>query len=287
MLQDQTMDTLLLQAIETDYDKVGQYNQDAVNGFTDEVLDTLIESVVPSPLLRILDAMAGDGNLTQRLYTYCRRRGIPAPEMVLLECSRVQCEVARTRLEDTPAEVIWGDVLRMENFATRKIFPQATFDRVMIKSGNHEIPLARQSELYDSVYHVLKPGGWFVNLGFLYDDVAERDEFRQLVRFKDRTAGLFEAMRNRHVLTRSEFYARLHQAGFVDVQCVRHIHYTIHSRIGVQAYYPVARWERMHAALQAQWARAMTLRRNGRIHFHGDNGILICPGEITLARRPL
>jgi SAM-dependent methyltransferase len=287
MMQDQAINPLLLQTIATDYDKVGKYNQDAVNGFTDEVLDTMIERVAPSPWLRILDAMAGDGNLTQRLYTYCRRRSIPAPEMILLECSRVQCEMARSQLEDTPAQVVWGDVLRMENFATGKIFPEATFDRVMIKSGNHEIPLSRQAELYESVYHVLKPGGCFVNLGFLYDDVAERDEFRQLVRFKDRTAGLLGAMRNRHVLTRDEFYARLHQVGFVDVQCARHIHYTIHSRIGVQAYYPVARWERMHAALQAQWAKAMTLRRNGRIQFQGDNGVLICPGEITLARRPL
>ena len=131
MMQEQIMNTLLLQTIETDYDKVGKYNQDAVNGFADEVLDAMIECVAPSPLLRIL----------------------------------------------------------------------------------HEIPLARQTELYESVYHVLKPGGYFVNLGFLYDDVAERDEFRKLVRFKDRTAGLLDAMRNRHVLTRDEFYARLHQVG--------------------------------------------------------------------------
>ena len=258
-----------------------------MNGFTDEILDAMIECVAPSPWLRILDAMAGDGNLTQRLYHYCGRRGIPAPEMVLLECSKVQCDIARTQLEGTPAQVIRGDALRMENFVTSKTFSPATFDRVMIKSGNHEIPLSRQTELYESVYHVLRPGGYFVNLGFLYDDVAERDEFRKLVRFKDRTAGLLDAMRNRHVLTRDEFYAWLHQVGFVDVQCVRHIHYTIHSRIGIQAYYPVARWERMHAALQAQWAKAMTLRRNGRIHFHGDSGVLTCPGEITLARRPL
>jgi hypothetical protein len=42
----------------------------------------------------------------------------------------------------------------------------------------------------------------------------------------------------------------------------------------------------MHAMLQAQWAKAMTLRRNGRLHFFSDRSILTCPGEITLARRP-
>jgi ubiquinone/menaquinone biosynthesis C-methylase UbiE len=246
----------------------------------------MIEMVAPASSYRILDAMAGDGNLTQRLYRYCSRYGMLAPEMILLEYSRIQCEFARAQLVDTPAQVLWGDVLRMENVATRKILPDAIFDRVMIKSGNHEIPLAQQAELYESVFRVLKPGGLFVNLGFLFDDPAERDEFHKLMRFKDRTAGLTEAAKNRHVLTRDELYSRLHQAGFVDVRCGRHIPYTIRSWVGVEAYFPPAAQKRMHAMLQAQWAKAMTLRRNGRLHFFSDRGILTCPGEITLARRP-
>jgi tRNA (cmo5U34)-methyltransferase len=283
----ETAKTGLLYEYEADYDKVGKYSQDMVNGFADDLLDRFLELVHPLPSLRILDAMAGDGNLTRRLYSYCRQKRIPAPEMVVLEFSQVQCDLAKEQLADVPADVIWGDVRNMTNLDTDESFPDGSFDRVMIKSGNHEIPLAYQTALYESVFRVLKPGGLFVNLGFLYDDTAERDEFRRLVRFKDRTAGLSSAAQNRHVLTRDEFYSRLHQVGFVDIHCGLHLHYTIHSWIGVRAYFPPAAWQRMHAALQAQWAKAMTLRRNGRIQFQGEHGILVCPGEITLARRPL
>jgi hypothetical protein len=43
----------------------------------------------------------------------------------------------------------------------------------------------------------------------------------------------------------------------------------------------------MHAEFQAQQAKALHLRRKGRIHFQGDSSTMILPGEITLARRPL
>ena len=269
-----------------DYDKVGQYNQDAINGFSDQLLDHMLDLVNPAESTKILDAMGGNGNLTLRLHNYCKRNNIAFPNVALLEFSRVQCEIAKKQFEDMPVEVVCGDVLTMEDCESGKSLPQNSFDRVMIKSANHEIPLERQIDLYKSVFHILKPGGLFVNLGFLFDDVEERDQFRKLVRFKDRTAGLHSAVKNRHFLTRDEFYSRLHQAGFVDIKCGRHLHYRIHSMVGVQAYYPKHAWERMHAALQAQWAKALTLRRKGRIHFSNDIGILTCPGEITIARRP-
>ncbi len=31
----------------------------------------------------------------------------------------------------------------------------------------------------------------------------------------------------------------------------------------------------------------MILRRKGRIHFQGDSSMMIVPGEITVARRPV
>jgi ubiquinone/menaquinone biosynthesis C-methylase UbiE len=283
------MSTALLSRINTDYDKVGQYNQDAVNGFSEEMLDRMIDLVNPSQCSKILDAMAGNGNLTIRLYHYCQRNGIVMPSVTLLEFSEVQCKFAKKQLQnfqDIQSEVIWGDVITMEDYKHGRIFPDNVFDRVMIKSGNHEIHLEKQIDLYKSIFRVLKPGGLFVNLGFLFDNVEERDQFRKLVRFKDRMAGMDSAVEKRHVLTRGELYSCLQQAGFVDVQCGMHIQYTIHSWVGVQAYFPRHAWERMHAALQAQWAKALILRRNGRIHFQGDSGILICPGEITVARRP-
>lgn len=272
--------------MEAAYDKVGVYNQDAVNGFSEQTLQAMLDLVDPGTAQSILDAMAGNGNLTLRLYDYCERRGIVPPDVVLLELSRVQCELARRQLAETPARVIWGDILTMADYEHGTFVTAGTFDRVMLKSGSHEIPLAKQLDLYSSIFRVLKPGGLFINLGFLFDDVEERDQFRELTRFKDSLAGLESAVHNRHFLTREELYSRLQQAGFVDIRCGMHVSYTIRMQVAVQAYFPEQRWEYAHAELQAQQAKALLLRRRGRIHFHGDTSVMLCPGEITVARRP-
>jgi len=125
----------------------------------------------------------------------------------------------------------------------------------------------------------------FINLGFLFDDIEERNQFQELTRFKDSLAGLQSAVHNRHFLTRDELYTRLQQAGFVDVRCGRHVSYTIRTLVGIQAYFPQHEWEHAYAEMQAQQAKAMILRRAGRISFHGDSSVMICPGEITVARR--
>jgi hypothetical protein len=130
-----------LSHVEAPYDKVGSYNQDAINGFSDQFLDRMIDFVELDPSTSILDAMAGNGNLTVRLYDYCQHRGIAFPEVVVLEFSRIQCDLAKISLLDTPSQVIWGDVLTMDNFETGERLLDHAFDRVIVKSGNHEIPI--------------------------------------------------------------------------------------------------------------------------------------------------
>src|SRR5215813_3212344 len=102
--------------VEIAHDKVGVYDQDAVNGFSEQVLNTMLDIVNPGQASYILDAMSGNGNLTRRLYDYCERRGSFPPNVMLLELSRVQCELARAQLADTPAEVVWGNILTLENY---------------------------------------------------------------------------------------------------------------------------------------------------------------------------
>jgi SAM-dependent methyltransferase len=270
----------------TAYDKVGVYNQDAVNGFTESMLNAMLDIVNPGQASHILDAMAGNGNLTLRLYNYCQQHGIALPKVTLLELSKVQCAFAKRHLAGIPVQVVWGDILTLEDYESHVALPERNFDRVMIKSGSHEIPLARQLKLYNAIFHALRPGGMFINLGFLFDDVEERDQFRELTRFKDRLAGLESAVSDRHFLTRDELYTRLQQAGFTDIRCGMHVSYTIRMRVAVQTYFPPSAWEYVHAEMQAQQAKAMILRRKGRIHFQGDSSIMMCPGEITVACRP-
>ena len=280
------MSTIQWPDIETAYDKVGGYDQDAINGFSDAVLENMLEYVDPANACRILDAMAGNGNLTRRLYDYCQRRGLPLPQVTVMELSHVQCEFARRHLAGLPAQVVWGDVLTMEDYTHETVLPQAYFDRVMLKSGTHEIPLEQQLDLYRNLLKALQPGGRFVNLGFVFDDVEERDQFRELTRFKDSLAGLESAVQNRHFLTRAELYTRLQEAGFVDIRCGRHVQYTIRTLVGIRSYFPEHAWEHAHAEMQAQQAKALLLRRRGYIQFQGDTSIMLCPGEMTLASRP-
>jgi hypothetical protein len=183
--------------------------------------------------------------------------------------------------------VVWGDILTMEDYAHDAVLPSGLFDRVMLKSGNHEISLHQQLEMYQSIFRVLKPRGLFVNLGFLFDDVEEREQFRDIARCKDSLAGMHSAVANRHFLTRDELYTRLQQAGFVDIRCGMSVQYTISSRVVTDAYFSGHDQEDMHAEFQAQQAKALLLRRNGRIHFQGASSTMLLPGEITIARRPL
>jgi len=207
------MNVVDLPEVATAYDKVGVYDQDAINGFSEQMLTTMLDIVNPGHASTILDAMAGNGNLTLRLYDYCERRGLFPPDIAVLEYSRVQCELAKEQLADTPAKVIWGDILTMEDYENEELLPESVFDRVMLKSGNHEIPLINQLDLYNSIFRVLKPEGIFVNLGFLFDDVEERDQFREIARCKDSLADMHSAVKNRHFLTRDELYTHVSNHG--------------------------------------------------------------------------
>src|SRR5438309_822723 len=136
--RERAMNVAELPDIVTAYDKVGVYDQDAINGFSEHMLNTMLDIVNPGHVSHILDAMAGNGNLTLRLYDYCEQRGIVPPNVTLLELSHVQCEFAQRQLADTPAKVVWGDILTMEDYENDESLPEGFFDRVMLKSGSHE-----------------------------------------------------------------------------------------------------------------------------------------------------
>src|SRR5215470_7962312 len=121
------MTAVALPEIATAYDIVGSYDQDAINGFSDDILTTLLDLVNPGQVSHILDAMAGNGNLTARLYDYCDRRGLFPPNVTMLEFSRVQCELARAQLAETPTQVVWGDILTMEDYEHNATLPDRLF----------------------------------------------------------------------------------------------------------------------------------------------------------------
>lgn len=268
------------------YDRVGRYCQDEINGFPKELVDGLLQAARLSEARIVLDAMAGDGNLTVRLYDFCKEQGIDFPKVTALEFSRVQTEFAEHALAPLGAIALWGDVLTMKDRRDGREIPEDSFDRVLIKSSNHEIPLADQSRLYRSVFRVLRPSGTFVNLGFLFEDARERDELRSIARVKDTLAGMDAAARNRHFLTRDELYRFLGEAGFVDIRSALTFDYRIRSQVVAEQYFRPE--ERLAGDLEHQAAqvKAFALRKKGRILFEGTSSVMLCPGEITVARKP-
>src|SRR5215831_7574669 len=139
------------------YDTVGRYRQDEVNGFSKELIDALLHAADLAEAKVVLDAMAGDGNLTLRLHDFCKERGIEPPKLTALEFSRVQAEFADHALSPIGATAFWGDVLSMKHRRDGREIPDGSFDRVLIKSSNHEIPRDEQQRLYRSIFRVLRP----------------------------------------------------------------------------------------------------------------------------------
>lgn len=271
------------------YDAVGRYDQDRVNGFSEAFLDEFAAFVDPVGTSTILEAMAGDGKFLRRLHALGRKGGgTRLSKLAGLEYSRVQCEFAKSELQGLPVEVIWGDVVGMRDLSREKPLPDCSYEKVVVKSGNHEIPGPRQAQMYESIHRVLQPGGQFINLGFVFDTAEERDEMREIARTKDSLAGMKDAVVNRHFLTREEFHAHLKQAGFVDVRRHRQFDYAIDSQAVVDAYFTrcEAGPQRADLDFQAAQARAFTLRQKGRVRFEGRRTLMLAPGEITVARRP-
>ncbi|RPH45197.1 MAG: class I SAM-dependent methyltransferase, partial [Planctomycetota bacterium] len=117
-------------------------------------------------------------------------------------------------------------------------------------------------------------------------EAEERDELRSIARVKDTLAGMDGAARNRYFLTRKEFYELLGAAGFVDIRSVRTFDYRIRSNVVAEQYFKPEVRRSGDLEHQAAQVKAYHLRQKGRILFEGTSSIMLCPGEITFARKP-
>ncbi len=277
-----TPENLHSKVVQTAYDIVGKYNQDRINGFDEDFLQSFIKLLDLANAESVLDAMAGDGNLTRRIINYCSCRNIDVPLITLLEYSSVQTELARASIDSERVSIFNGDVLSMTDLESGEKLPTNYFDRVVIKSGNHEIPAEKQYHLYNRVFEVLKPGGVFINLGFLFNHVQERDEFAQITKVKDNLIGAADAVANRYFLMREEFYGFLDSVGFKKAKGHTTFEYVIRSEIFEKEYFsnlkPSAGIE-----LRAAQERATTLRKHRRILLDANRSRMRIPGEITIA----
>ena len=280
-----TPENLNSAVVQSAYDIVGKYSQDQINGFDEDFLESFVKLLDLENAESVLDAMAGDGNLTRRMINYCSCRNIDVPSITLLEYSSVQTELARASIDSERVSIVNGDVLSMTDLESGEKLPTNYFDRVVIKSGNHEIRAEKQYHLYERVFEVLKPGGVFINLGFLFNDVQERDEFTQITNVKNNLIGARDTVANRHFLMREELYGFLNSVGFKEAKEHTTFEYVIRSEIVEKEYFSNLK---PNAAIEARAAqeRATTLRNHRRIFLDANRSIMRIPGEITIAIKP-
>jgi SAM-dependent methyltransferase len=164
--------------------------------------------------------------------------------------------------------------------------PEASFDRVLIKSSNHEIRWRTCRRCTRSVFRVLRPSGRSSTWASSSTTPSERDELRAIARSKDSLAGMDDAVRNRYFLTREEFYAFLGEAGFVDIRPAGTFDYRIRSAVVAEHYFKPEVRLANDLEFQAAQIKAFHLRTKGKISFDGASSVMLCPGEITVARRP-
>lgn len=270
--------------IPRDYDVVGNYSQDEVNGFTRDVIPAMLDAIVNFYPKNILDCMAGNGNLSEACIKTFKDHEISQPNMEILEFSRVQSEIARKLLEPKGVRVWNGDVLSMKTHNGQDLFVDNYFDCIMIKSSNHEIPLNLQPQMYAQLFRVLKPGGLFINLGFSFEDKQARNEVRQLALCKDSLGGLSGAVSNRHFLMRDEYYEFLNKAGFTNVRPLKEFFYNISADRVSKNYFPNDNSKRQ--AFRNALIESTYLQENRSIERIGDDVAFLARGEITLAYKP-
>ena len=210
------------------YDEVGFYNQDRVNGLNSEIFSRLYESIQLKDGLRILDHMCRNGNLIKRTLQdfpqlkNCAFYGI--------DIANKQLEIGRSILGERKAKLQHGDVTSLP-------FPSNFFDRIVRKSGSHEIPWSDQQKVFSEIARTLKDEGIFVELTMLFENERARNEFREVARKKDTLAGLTELVKNRYFLTGNEIYDSLRKSGFSQVMDAHSFNYHISCNIVGEEYF--------------------------------------------------
>lgn len=111
------------------------------------------------PIEKFLDLGCGDGILGAAILgTYPQSRG------VLADFSEPMLDEAREQLKEYEGQLAFENLDYGEPDWVNKMQPHAPFDAIVSGYSIHHQPDARKRPIYEEIYSLLKPGGWFINI---------------------------------------------------------------------------------------------------------------------------
>jgi SAM-dependent methyltransferase len=113
----------------------------------------------PQPVENFLDLGCGDGILGAALLgTYPSSRG------VLVDFSEPMLGQAREQLRDYSKQLTFLNLDYGDPAWVDKVQPEGPFDAIVSGYSIHHQPDERKRSIYQEIFSLLKPGGWFVNI---------------------------------------------------------------------------------------------------------------------------
>jgi ubiquinone/menaquinone biosynthesis C-methylase UbiE len=186
-----------------------------IHSVPDDLYTKVIESLDLFPGAILGDLMAGHGEMSDAIITYCSSKGFKV-QGIMLDA------YAKQLPESHEFARIVGDI-------RHPVLSAESLDRTVMKLGLHEIPQKDKQQAISQVYRVLKQEGIgvFWELGF--KDSYEQQIFHQIVRKKDELAGFHDLVRDRYFCRESELREYFQKCGFKQIEVVYQGTFYIHT----------------------------------------------------------
>jgi len=111
------------------------------------------------PVENFLDLGCGDGILGAAILgTYPNSRG------VLADFSEPMLEQAREQLSEYAGQLVFENLDYGDPAWVNRMQSEAPFDAIVSGYSIHHQPDARKRPIYEEIFSLLKPGGWFINI---------------------------------------------------------------------------------------------------------------------------